>query len=115
MDDNKVYVVDRIVTRPGCAQRFLKTYMTEYAPGARGRDMVLKSVLVSPPLWLDDGSNEVTITWTVIGTSGWWDMTRAGRGDNAVRQWWAEAESMIVERHRSMAVEASSIDGFADV
>lgn len=115
MSGTKVYVVDRIIARHGCAQQLLEKYMADYAPGARRRGMVMESVLVSPPLWLDDESNELTITWTVLGAPGWWNMTRAGRGDNSVRQWWAEAESMIVERHRSMAVEASDIGGLVGV
>jgi hypothetical protein len=115
MTATNVYVVDRIVTRPGCGKRLVEAYLADYVPGAQRRKMVLESVLVSPPMWLDDQPNEITITWTVAGTAGWWNMTRNGRGDSAVRQWWQDADALILERNRSMAVQASDVEGLVDV
>lgn len=56
-----VYVVDRVVTKPGCARRFVDTYLAEYAPGARDRGMTLRDVLVSPPIWFDPECPEVFV------------------------------------------------------
>ena len=50
MADGAVYVIDRVVTRPGCARTFVDTYLAEYAPGARARGMMLRDILVSPPI-----------------------------------------------------------------
>ena len=33
--EGAVFVIDRVVTRPGCARRFVDAYLTSYAPGAR--------------------------------------------------------------------------------
>jgi hypothetical protein len=77
--DGEVFVIDRVLTRPGCARRFIDTYLAEYAPGARDRGMTLRDVLVSPPIWFDDDVNTVTITWTLPNVRAWWDMTWKGR------------------------------------
>ncbi|AYJ48307.1 hypothetical protein [Rhodococcus sp. P1Y] len=115
MTDPKVYVVDRIVARPGLAKQFVEAYLANYAPGARRRHMVLESIIVSPPMWLNDQSNEITVTWTVRGTTGWWNMARTSRADSDVRQWWNTADSLVLERHRSMAVSATDVDGLVGV
>jgi hypothetical protein len=65
MADGRIFVIDRVVTRPGCARTFISTYLAEYAPGARSRGMTLCDVLVSPPIWSEAQSNAVTITWSL--------------------------------------------------
>ena len=75
MTEREVFVVDRVITRPGRAREFIDTYLAEYAPGAVARGMALRTVLVSPPIWLDDKSNTVTITWSLAGPQAWWQMT----------------------------------------
>ena len=73
---DEVFVVDRVVTAPGCAQRFIDAYLAGYAPAARERGMSLRDVLVSPPIWFDDQTNVVTITWTLRDAAAWWQMRR---------------------------------------
>ncbi len=65
MADETIYVVDRVVTKPGCARKFVEAYVAEYVPGGRRRGMTLDRILVSPPVWFDEDCNTVTITWTV--------------------------------------------------
>lgn len=92
MANGAVFVIDRVVTRPGCARRFVDTYLAEYAPGARERGMTLHDVLVSPPIWFDASEgqvNTVTITWTLPDVRAWWEMTWQGRPDPAVGEWWS--------------------------
>ncbi|OBI73702.1 hypothetical protein [Mycobacterium sp. E740] len=110
-----VYVVDRVVTRPGCARRFVDTYLAEYAPGARERGMTLRDVLVSPPIWFDDHSNVVTVTWTLPSPQAWWEMTWQGRPNPSLGQWWDGIAELIVERSRSVAAPADDVDGLGDV
>ena len=50
MADGRVFVIDRVVTKPGCARGFISTYLAEYAPGARSRGMTLCDVLVTADL-----------------------------------------------------------------
>lgn len=115
MAGEKVYLVDRVVTEPGSARAFVDAYLAEYAPGGRSRGMTLDQVLVSPPMWLDEDSNTITITWSLDDVASVWGMIRAGRGDPGLAEWWSRMEPMIVERSRSMSAAAADIDGLSDV
>jgi hypothetical protein len=115
MADGAVYVVDRVVTRPGKAREFVDTYLAEYAPGARARGMTLRDVLVSPPIWFDDQSNTVTITWSLPSARAWWEMTWQGRPDPALGKWWSDISEMVVERTRTVAAAADDVDPLCDV
>jgi hypothetical protein len=115
MADGPVFVIDRVVTKPGCARTFVTTYLAEYAPGARSRGMTLRDVLVSPPIWSEDLSNTVTISWTLPSAQAWWEMTWKGRPDPAVGEWWSRISKLVVERSRSVAAAADDVDGLCDV
>ncbi|SEP76540.1 Stress responsive A/B Barrel Domain [Mycobacterium sp. 88mf] len=105
----EVLVVDRVVTRPGCAQKFIDAYLAGYAPGARDRGMTLRDVVVSPPIWFEDRSNVVTATWTLPSPQAWWQMTWQGRPDPAVARWWDSITDLVVERSREVASAADAI------
>lgn len=115
MADEVVYVVDEIMPRPGEAQALLDDYMARYAPGARARGMTLDRVLVSPPMWLDDQSNTLTISWTVLGAAGWWGMSFLGRADAQVAAWWAEVDARVVSRRRTFHSAASDVEALGRV
>lgn len=111
----QVFVIDQVVTRPGCARRFVDAYLAEYAPGARQRGMTLRDVLVSPPIWFDDDTNTVTITWTLPDVRAWWEMTWKGRPDPALGEWWSRIGEFVQERSRSFAASADDVDDLCDV
>ncbi len=118
MAGGAVFVIDRVVTRPGCARRFVDTYFAEYAPGARDRGMTLRDVLVSPPIWFDDSAdqaNTITITWTLPSARAWWEMAWKGRPDPALGEWWTCIDDLVLERSRSFAARADDVDGLCDV
>lgn len=115
MAEGEVFVIDRVVTRPGCARRFVDAYLAEYAPGARARGMTLRDILVSPPIWFDDDSNVITATWTLPSAQAWWQMTWKGRPDPALGEWWSRIGELVVERSRSFAAAADDVDGLCDV
>lgn len=115
MADGEVFVIDRTVTRPGCARRFVEAYLAEYAPGARERGMTLRDVLVSPPIWFDDDVNTVTITWTLPSVQAWWEMTWQGRQDASLAEWWTRTGELVSERSRSFAASAYDVDDLCDV
>jgi hypothetical protein len=110
-----VFVIDRVVTRPGCARRFVDTYLAEYAPGARDRGMTLHQVLISPPFWFEDQVNTVTITWLLPSPRAWWEMTWRGRPDPALGEWWSHIDELVQERSRSVAAAADDVDRLCDV
>ena len=111
----RVYVIDRVVTRPGRAREFVDRYLAEYAPGAAARGMVLDRLLVSPPIWFADESNTITACWQLSGARAWWEMTWKGRPDRTVGQWWTDAADLIESRTRSMASAAADVDALCDV
>jgi hypothetical protein len=77
--------------------------------------MALRTVLVSPPIWLDDQSNTVTITWALPSAQAWWEMTWKGRPDPALGPWWDRIGALVVHRTRSVAAAADDVDGLCDV
>ncbi|MET7774016.1 hypothetical protein [Nocardia sp. NPDC005366] len=115
MSDRTIYIIDRIVLRPGTARAFIDAYMSEYAPGARERGLTLDRILVSPPAWIDGENNIVTATWTVSGPRNWWAAAVEGRHDPAPARWWESVAAMIVERTRSMASAAEDVEGLCNV
>jgi hypothetical protein len=110
-----LYTTDEIVARPGQALAFLSAYMERYAPGARARGMTLERVLVSPPMWLEDQSNTLTITWTLPGTPAWWAMAMQGRFDPGVAAWWREADAMVVSRRRHFSAAQQDVEALTHV
>ncbi|PTR22135.1 hypothetical protein C8K36_1124 [Rhodococcus sp. OK519] len=111
----RIFVIDRVVTEPGRAREFVASYTSEYVPGGRARGMTLAHILVSPPIWLDDDSNTVTATWTVDNVAAWWDMTRMGRPDPTLGEWWNRVDELIVERSRSMAAPTEDVEVLCNV
>ena len=111
----EVYVVDRVVTQPGCAKEFVDRYLAEYAPGAATRGMNLREVLVSPPIWFDDQPNTVTITWVLPSPQAWWEMTWKGRPDPSLGRWWDSVGALVADRTRSVAAAAGDVEEICDV
>ena len=111
----RAFVVDRVVTAPGCGREFVEKYTTAYVPGGRSRGMTLEHILVSPPIWQGETSNVVTIVWSLDDVAGWWNMTRLGRPDATLAQWWDSVHELIVERSRSMAGEVADVEELCNV
>lgn len=110
-----IYVIDEFVVQPGRGREFLAAYRALYAPGAQARGMTLDRILVSPPMWLDDDSNTIQISWTLNGAQAWWAMSFQSRGDPAGADWWAEADEMIVRRNRHFASAEADLAEIANV
>jgi hypothetical protein len=115
MADGQVFVVDRVITHPGCARKFVGAYLSDYAPRARERGMTLQRVLVSPPIWFADQTNTITVIWSLPSPQAWWEMTWKARPDPAVGRWWADIADLVAERTRTMAADADDVDGLCDV
>ena len=115
MADGEVYVIDRVVTRPGRAKDFVDASLASYAPGAADRGMTLRDILVSPPIWFTYQANTITVTWTLPSARAWWEMTWQGRPDPAIGDWWADVSELITERTRSVAAKSDDVDGLCDV
>lgn len=99
--DMEVYCVDRFVVKPGEGQDFLDFYMNGFKEKAESYGMVLKSTLVSPPVWLDNASNTIEVTWAIAGFNGWAAMVNASRYDSDTLAFWREVRSKVLEQDRS--------------
>lgn len=110
-----VYIVDEFVAKPGKGQELLAAYKARYAPGAQARGMLLDRVLVSPPLWLDEASNRITISWTVEGAGGWWGQAVQSRYDPAVGAFWPSIEPLIVSHNRWFGAAESDVAELSNV
>jgi hypothetical protein len=116
MAEQTVYILDQVTPKPGMAKQFLDTYMEKYAPAARERGMTLEKVLVAPPMWLEDQSNQLFIMWSVQGPAAWWGMSHQGRRNPAVAAFWEEeAAPLILSRSRCFPAEASSVEALCNV
>lgn len=115
MADETIYVIDEMVAQPGMGRAVIAAYMERYAPGARARGMELDRVLVSPPLWLEDQPNTITISWILRSAAAWWQMTAAGRTDPDVAAWWNEADAMLISRRRSFAAADTDVEALCNV
>lgn len=115
MKAETIYVVDRVVLKPGCGREFVEAYSRDYAPTARARGMTLDRILLSPPMWFDDESNTMTALWMVQGQAEWWKSAIKGRHDPAHAAWWAGMAHLIQERSRSMAASIDDVDRLCNV
>ncbi|ALG83661.1 hypothetical protein ACH46_03020 [Gordonia phthalatica] len=110
-----VYIVDRVVTAPGAGREFVRRYRNEYVPAAARRGLVLDSVLVSPPLWLDHDVNTVTAVLAVADVDAWWAAALAARHDPDPSAWWSEVAPLIESRSRTSAARDLNLAALADV
>ncbi|WP_306042910.1 hypothetical protein [Nocardia cyriacigeorgica] len=110
-----IYIVDEMVAPPGRGRAFLDLYLREYAPGARERGLELDRVLVSPPVWLAEQSNTITVSWTVRGAQQWWRQRLGASRDPQVAQWWQAADELLVSRRRTTACGCDDVEVLADV
>jgi len=110
-----VYVVDEMVVSPGRARAFLDAYLERYAPGAIARGLTLDRVLVSPPVWLEDQSNTVSVSWTVRGARAWWHQSLLARHDAEVLRWWEDADELLTTRRRTVSCAPVDVEGATDV
>lgn len=113
--DQTIFIIDDIVAAPGRARDLLELYRTRYAPAALARGMVLDREIVAPPMWLDELSNRLLITWTVTGPGGWWGQAVQSRYDPAVEAFWPEAAPLIASRARYFGSAEADVEALGHV
>ena len=110
-----VYIIDEFVAAPGKGQELLAAYKDRYMPAAHARGMVLERIIVSPPMWLEDGSNRLTISWTVEGAGGWWGQAIQSRYDPGVAEFWPSIAPLLVSRNRHFGAAEGDLGEFSNV
>jgi hypothetical protein len=109
-----VYLIDDLLAAPGKGRELLAAYRERYVPGGVARGMTLEKVIVSPPVWLEEASNRLTILWTVEGPGGWWGQAAQSRYDPAVAQFWASIQDLVVSRRRHFGAADADVAELAD-
>lgn len=99
--DKEIYCVDRFVTKPGQGKEFLDYFMEVYKEKAESYGMLWKSTMVSPPLWLDNASNTIEITWAIAGFNGWAAMVNSCRYESGTADLWRDIRTRVVSQDRS--------------
>ena len=111
-----IYILDQVTAKPGQAQAFLAAYMERYAPAASAeRGMTLVHRWISPPMWLEEESNTLFITWSVQGAKAWWGMSFHSRRNPAVAEFWASVEPLVEKRHRSFLSDVADVESLCNV
>lgn len=100
--EEKVYVVDTFMPKPGDGKAFLDDYLKTYRPMAENAGMTLHSTTVAPPMWLDSDSNTIQVIWTLDDLAvAAWAMSSATRYNPEYVEWCAAVRKRVVSRDRS--------------
>ena len=110
-----IVVRDEFEARPGKGRALFEAYMAEYVPGARDRGMELVDKIVSPPFWLDDGSNTLLFIWRLPDAASFWRKNHLSRRDPAVTKWWEGVDSLATSRRRDTFADPENFESLADV
>jgi hypothetical protein len=109
-----IYLCDQLVSRIGGGEKLHRLYLEGYVPGATLRGMELVHELVSPPLWLDDGSNLLMFLWRLPDIDAFWRKNDLGRRDPVVQDWWATVDRLAASRRRDTLADPDAFARLAD-
>lgn len=107
-----IYIVDRIVTKPGEGQAIYDEYQEKIVPWGEAHGGQLLSALVAPPMWLPMDSNVLTFTWQVAGVGGCWFFD-GDRGE--IYDTWTDLRERVVEQDRSYFADPADFEELANV
>lgn len=107
-----IYIVDRIITRPGEGQAIYDEYQEKIVPWGQAHGGELVSALVAPPIWLPMDSNVLSFTWKVAGVGGSWFFD----GDRFdIYDTWTDLRERVVEQDRSYFADPTDFEELANV
>lgn len=96
-----IYIIDRIVAKPGKGREIYDRYLERFEPFAAERGLTLEHAVFAPPVWLTDdvSSNTLEFIWSAVGYPAFAGALTYGNDEAAA--WWAELEELAVSRDRS--------------
>jgi hypothetical protein len=117
---DEIYIFDEIVVETSQSEQLAARYMSDYAPDARARGMVLKAAWRSPPVEIPGRSVTLHFLWSVAGVGAWWqmrlgasranpDLDVAVEGDDAKLVWWRLVDSIALSRSRTFMVNIPGV------
>ena len=109
-----IYVVDELTLRPGMLEPFKRALAARYRPGAEARGLKLIHTWLTPPLELEEGSNQLILVWTLDGPEGFWGMRARSGSDPDLVAWWRETDRYLTGRRRRYLTETELPPGPTD-
>lgn len=110
-DENVIYIVDRLVAKPGEGKAVLDDFMANMKPLMEGAGWTFKRATVAPALWLDTDSNIIEIEWTMPDiVQAAWAYSSGTRYNPVYVQWWASIRDRLVSNDRVYSASESYME-----
>lgn len=110
-EENVVYIVDRLVTKPGEGKAVYDDFMENLKPIIEGAGWKFKRATVSPAMWLDTDSNIIEIEWTMADiVQEAWAYSSATRYNPEYVQWWIDIRDHLVSNDRVYSASVSYME-----
>ncbi|MCR2038085.1 hypothetical protein [Adlercreutzia caecimuris] len=100
-EENVIYIVDRLVAKPGEGKAVLDDFMANMKPLIEGAGWRFKRATVAPAMWLDTDSNIIEIEWTMGDiVQEAWAYSSGTRYNPEYVQWWTDIRDRLVSNDR---------------
>lgn len=110
-EENIIYIVDRLVTKPGEGKAVYDNFMENMKPLIEGAGWKFKRATVAPAMWLDTDSNIIEIEWTMADiVQEAWAYSSGTRYNPEYVQWWAEIRDQLVSNSRVYSAPESYME-----
>lgn len=110
-EENVIYIVDRLVTKPGEGKAVYDSFMENMKPLMEEGGWKFKRASVAPAIWLDTDSNIIEIEWTMDDiVQQAWAYTSATRSKPEYVQWWTEIRDHLVSNDRVYSAPESYME-----
>ena len=110
-EENVIYIVDRLVTKPGEGKAVYDNFMENMKPLIEGAGWKFKRATVAPAMWLDTDSNIIEIEWTMADiVQEAWAYSSGTRYNPEYVQWWTEIRDHLVSNSRVYSAPESYME-----
>lgn len=100
-EENVIYIVDRLVAKPGEGKAVLDDFMANMKPLIEGAGWRFKRATVAPAMWLDTDNNIIEIEWTMGDiVQEAWAYSSGTRYNPEYVQWWTDIRDRLVSNDR---------------
>ena len=110
-EENVIYIVDRLVTKPGEGKAVYDSFMETMKPLIEGAGWQFKRASVAPAMWIETDSNIIEIEWTMPDiVQAAWAYSSGTRYNPEYVQWWTEIRDHLVSNDRVYSAPESYME-----